>query len=117
MRNSAYFLRAGPLLNASCQIQTALTSGFFHARPDDSLVKRRSVVDRNHLVDEVARVEHRDAHQPLDDELRLEQILAFLRQALQRKHDSGSHGSFLAVNSLVPLRGCEEGDYTSFRLG
>lgn len=78
----------------------------FQARPDDLLVKRGPVVDRNHLVDEVARVEHRDPHQPLDDELRLEQILAFLRQALQSKHDSGSHGSFLVVNSLVPLRGC-----------
>lgn len=78
----------------------------FQAQPDDLLVKRRSVVDRNHLVDEVARVEHRDPHQPLDDELRLEQILAFLRQALQSKHNSGSHGSFLVVNSLVPLRGC-----------
>lgn len=46
------------------------------------LVKCRSVVDWDHLVNEVSRIKHRNPHQPLDYELRLEQILAFLGQTL-----------------------------------
>lgn len=53
------------------------------------LVECRSVVDRDHLVDVVAGVEHRDAHQPLDDELRLEEVLALLGETLRSKHTAG----------------------------
>lgn len=49
----------------------------------DSLVEDGSVACGDHLVHEVAGVEHRDAHQPLDDELRLEEILTLLRQPLR----------------------------------
>lgn len=51
---------------------------------EDSLVKDGSVAGGDHLVDEVAGVKHRDAHQPLDDELRLEKVLTFLGQPLRR---------------------------------
>lgn len=57
---------------------------FLEAQPEDLLIQGRSVMDRDHLVDEVSRIKHRDPNKPLDNELRLEQILAFLRQTLQK---------------------------------
>lgn len=41
-------------------------------------------MDRDHLVDEVSRIKHRNSNYPLDNELRLEKVLAFFRQTLQR---------------------------------
>lgn len=70
------------ILSGSCVFLSLSLS--FHG--DDLLVKCRSVVDRDHLVDVVPGVQHRDAHQPLDDELRLEEILTLLGQTLQKQH-------------------------------
>lgn len=39
----------------------------------------------NHLVYEVARVEHRNPDKPLDYELRLEEVLTFFMKTLKRK--------------------------------
>lgn len=58
---------------------------FLEAQLEDLLIQCRSIMDRDHLVDEVSRIKHRDPNKPLDNELRLEQILAFLRQTLQKK--------------------------------
>lgn len=45
---------------------------FLEAQTEDLLVKGRPVVDRDHLVNEVSRIKHRNSYQPLDNELRLE---------------------------------------------
>lgn len=68
-------------------------------------------MDGDHLVDEVSRVKHGNPNKPLDDELRLEQILAFFRQTLQRQHEG-----VLVVNSPACLKSCSEGDQISCRL-
>lgn len=60
---------------------------------EDLLIKCRSVMDRDHLVNEVSRVKHRNPNEPLDDELRLKQILAFFRETLETKHSSRRHVS------------------------
>lgn len=49
------------------------------------LVENRSVVTWNHLVYEVARVEHGNPDKPLDYELRLEEVLTFFMKTLKRK--------------------------------
>lgn len=54
-------------------------------------------MDRDHLVDEVSRIKHRNSNNPLDDELRLEQVLTFLGQTLQRERGGGQLADQLAV--------------------
>lgn len=53
-----------------------------------SLVEYRSIVKRNHLVNEVARIQHWNPNEPLNDELRLKEVLTFLVKTLHRNSET-----------------------------
>lgn len=60
-------------------------------------------MDWDHLVNEVSRIKHRNSNQLLDNELWLEQILAFLRQTLKQHHSSSFSRYFIGFLINIPL--------------